>query len=149
MPQDEIRNLWEKIKEQRPNIENINAFISYVTNTWIKPGAIFELSLWNHYLDLDLRTNNYCEGFNSKASKLVSKSHPNFYALVSHLKTLEAEAHIKIVQINFGHAPAKKRKKAYYEKFNEHYELISKRYVRGSDNIDEFFNKTCVNVAHV
>ena len=47
-------------------IENVEDFYDYVTNTWIDDGALFDCVSLNYYDFKSLRTNNHIEGWHHR-----------------------------------------------------------------------------------
>jgi hypothetical protein len=83
MPPQTIGKLWAMIMDDYQDIENIDEFYNYVTNTWIDDDALFEFSLWNYYDFESLRTNNHVEGWHHRLNNdLNNINHPHFYLFI-------------------------------------------------------------------
>ena len=50
----------------------------------------FDKYIWNHYESDGLRTNNLCEGYNSKMKKYTNTTHPDIYKAIRLLQRGEA-----------------------------------------------------------
>lgn len=77
--QIEIRKRIEKISDLFLK-EKMLSFDSYFSRTWMD--KIYKKSDWNQLVDIQLRSNNWSESFNSLFSKRFCKPHPNIYQLV-------------------------------------------------------------------
>ncbi len=73
------------------------------------------------------RTNNSCEGYNSRLSRRVVISHPNIYELIKVLKIEHANKAAFLMQIDAGHCPQKKRKLD--QDIDDHLEKIGLSYM--------------------
>ena len=58
--------------------EAVVKFNSYFERTWIIGN--FRLEVWNHFRG-DVRSNNICEGYNSRLARRAKRSHLNTYRL--------------------------------------------------------------------
>ncbi|CAF4221176.1 unnamed protein product [Rotaria sp. Silwood2] len=65
------------------DIENIEDFYDYVTNTWIDDDALFDYILWNYYDFKSSTTNNHLEGCHHRLNNdLNNVVHPHFYLFI-------------------------------------------------------------------
>ena len=71
------------------DLNKLNKFVSYLTDTWVKSTATFPRSIRNFHENQSHRTNNICETFNKKKNSLISKKKPNIYKLIYLLKDQE------------------------------------------------------------
>ena len=71
MPTREIGKLWVVIMDEYQDIENIEGFYDYVTNTWRDDDALFDFVLWNYYDFKSLRTNNHVGGWHHRLNNVV------------------------------------------------------------------------------
>ena len=60
-------------------------FNDYFNYTWVS-GSVYNCEDWNQLDDIEVRTNNWCESWNSDFSKRFSKSHHNIFTLVETIK---------------------------------------------------------------
>ena len=79
MPPREIAKLSITIMDEHQNIENIEGFYDYVTNTWIDDDVLFDSVLWNYYDFKSLRTNNHVEGWYYRLNNVI---YPHFYLFI-------------------------------------------------------------------
>ena len=83
MPPQAIGELWVMIMDEYQDIERIEQFYDYVTNTWIDDDALFDVNLWNYYDFESLRTNNHLEGWHHRLNNdLNNVTHPHFYVFL-------------------------------------------------------------------
>ncbi|CAF2865192.1 unnamed protein product [Rotaria sp. Silwood2] len=83
MPPQEISKLWVMIIDEYQDIENIEDFYDYVTNTWIDDDALFDYILWNYYDFKSSTTNNHLEGCHHRLNNdLNNVVHPHFYLFI-------------------------------------------------------------------
>ena len=83
MPPQEVSKLWVMIMDEYQDIENIEGFYDYITNTWIDDDALFDSVLWNYYDFKSLRTNNHLEGWHHRLNiDLHNVVHQHFYLFI-------------------------------------------------------------------
>ena len=75
----EIGKLWVIIMDEYQDIENIEGFYDYLTNTWIDDDALFDSVLWNYYDFKSLRTNSHVKGWHHRLNNVV---YPHFYLFI-------------------------------------------------------------------
>ena len=80
----------------------------YFLDTWLCGN--YPDDIWTHFNSWTPRTNNGCEGYNSRLSRRVVISHPNIYELITILKQEHDNKSAFLVQLEDGHCPQKKRK---------------------------------------
>ena len=91
--------------------ESVMKFNSYFERTWIMGN--FRLEVWNHFRS-DVRSNNICEGYNSRLARRAKRTHLNTYRLISLLKSEQTNKEAEILQT----VSAPRRRKI-YEKVDE------------------------------
>ena len=69
----------------------------YFHETWINGN--FLLTIWNHFRSDIPRTNNNCEGYNSRLAKRAVKSHLNIYELNLLFKSENANKEAHLLQL--------------------------------------------------
>ena len=69
----------------------------------------FPLRMWNHFTNAGPRTNNNVEGFHSRVNRLLPHRHPNIYRFVELIKGIEKCERSKLIQINAGAPPPRRR----------------------------------------
>ena len=83
MPTREIGKLCVVIMNEYQDIENIEGFYDYVTNTWRDDDALFDSVLWNYYDFKSLRTNNHVEEWHHRLNNnLNNVVYPHFYLFI-------------------------------------------------------------------
>ena len=83
MPPRKIVKLWVMIMDEYQDIENMEGFYDYVTNTWRDDDVLFDSVLWNYYDFKSLRTNNYVEGWHHRLNNnLNNVVYPHFYLFI-------------------------------------------------------------------
>jgi hypothetical protein len=87
VPPHQVHDVWLAAMNE-VNDEVAQPFIDYVTTTWVDDmEARFPIELWTQFDNIDgIRTNNHLEGWHSSINKLLSRPHPNIYALIEIFK---------------------------------------------------------------
>ena len=85
----------------------INGWNDYFVSQWLENPHL-PISTWN-VCGEEHRTNNTCEGYNSKLNRAVRKKHPNIYELIKVLQVEEASTRLMIHQTESGEPPKKRR----------------------------------------
>ena len=78
---------YDLVLTHTPDLPATFQFNEYFHETWINGN--FPLTIWNNFRSDITRTNNNCEGYNSRLAKTV-KSHLNIYRLILLLKSENA-----------------------------------------------------------
>ena len=60
---------------------------------------------------MNIRTNNICEGYNSRLAKRAGKNHLNIYELILVFKSEQINKEAYILQLDGGQQAAKRRKR--------------------------------------
>jgi hypothetical protein len=84
----------------------ITRFTDYVTESWVEGK---QLELWNHFDNDRARTSNNVEGWHSKVNKLCQHAHPNIFATMKMLQTIQPTNEAKIIQLESGGKPRPKK----------------------------------------
>ena len=66
--------------------------------------------MWNVY-QVNLRTNNHCEGWNNRFNRLVNKHHPNIWHLLTAIRDEQASSTVTRLQITAGQEVLHRNKK--------------------------------------
>ena len=77
-----------------------------------RENTLYPVSFWNikKRVDEDLpRTNNAVEGFHSALRSSITCKHPNIWKFIAALKKEEELQQTKIIQVNRGDDPARKK----------------------------------------
>lgn len=121
---------WQKIKNLI-NIENNEKLLQvkkYFEHTWFSSNSIFSLNMWNHFNNLNRKTNNHLEGWHNKINRNLTEKHPNIYKLLNIIKT-EQSASINKIKLseNVCVSPKTKRnviwRNNYISKCNQEYTI--------------------------
>ena len=121
LPQNDVVSGFEELIDDDEIPEEI---VSYFATNYIggergrgsrrrRLDPLFPIPLWNVYERTVCempRTNNNLEGFHSSLRISVTNSHPNIWKLIDALKNEEGLARTKIIQVNCGNLPSKKKK---------------------------------------
>ena len=99
----------------------------YFVSQWLE-NPYLQISTWN-VCGEEHRTNNTCEGYNSKLNRAVSKKHPNIYELIKVRQVEEESTRLMIHQTESGEPPKKRRN--FYTKENSKLLLFLEEYKNG------------------
>ena len=89
-------------------MNTVKKFFNYFENTWLMGN--YSLNIWNHFR-MNIRTNNICEGYNSRLDKRTGKKHLNIYELILVFKSEQINKEAYILQIDGGQQSAKRRRR--------------------------------------
>lgn len=105
IPVDKVDDVWIELLDGVPIAvdsaaatafnENVTKFCDYVTENYIDTD-LFPKPLWNQY-EAEKRTNNDCEGYNSKLSKFLN-SHPNIWRFIIKIQSEETTASLLFIR---------------------------------------------------
>ena len=79
--------------DEYPSVER---FTDYMLKTWID-NPIFDIKLWNHFRNADIRVNNNNEGYHSGFNNKCPTPHPNIWKFIELIK----EEEYLLVQIRY------------------------------------------------
>ena len=117
LPQEDVIEAFQNLSED----ENIPIeFVSYFELNYIgvmrgrtrRENPLYPASFWNVKKRVDeglSRTNNAVEGFHSALRSSITCKHPNIWKLIAALKKEEELQQTKIIHVNRGDAPARKK----------------------------------------
>ena len=77
-------------------------------NTWLSGN--YPIAMWNQFRSDVPRTNNSCEGYNSRLAKRALQHHLNIYALICLFQAEQINKEAYILQLESGQQPTKRRK---------------------------------------
>ena len=81
VPSAQVTTAFALFKEHyTPNCPRCKEFILYFFDTWLNGSN--PVPMWNQFRAEVLRTNNDCEGYNSRLAKRALKPHLNVYELI-------------------------------------------------------------------
>ena len=90
-----------------PNSRGCREFNLYLFDTWLT--GSYPIPIWNQFHAEVPRTNNDCEGYNSRLAKRALKSHLMVYELILLFRGQQLNKEAYILQIEGGQQPAKRR----------------------------------------
>jgi hypothetical protein len=111
----------------------VTKFADYVTETWVE-GQSF--STWNHFDTEGPRTTNHVEGWHGKVNKICRHAHPNIYAMLTLLQSMQATNEAKMIQLVAG-GKVRKRRKVYIE-LDTRLQQLKTRYLNGQLGLLEY-----------
>ena len=84
-------------------------FNDYFMNyTWLSGNYL--IAMWNQFRSGVQRTNNSCEGYNSRLAKRALQPHMNIYVLIRLFQAEQVNKEAYILQLESGQQPVKRRK---------------------------------------
>ena len=111
-------------------------FPSYYEETWLGTQEKIEMA---NVFDREIRTNNATEGWNNKVSRYINIAHPNVYQVIKFFKDEESQSKTKLLQLEQGNNPPKRRKQ-YVDKDKQITE-IKRSYISGQISDSEFLER--------
>ncbi|XP_018495401.1 uncharacterized protein LOC108864373 [Galendromus occidentalis] len=110
VPLDRIDDAWLEINSESPSSEHaayekLEAFISYIIQTWLENDSVFRRHLWNHYRNFGARTTNHVEGWHQALNRIVKKRHLNIFEMISHLQKQEEKFRLDMMRLRMGQPP--------------------------------------------
>ena len=110
VPSAQVTTAFALIKEHyTPNCRVCTEFNLYFFNTWLT--GSYPVPIWNQFHAEVPRTNNDCEGYNSRLAKRTLKSHLNVYEFILLFRDEQLNKEAYILQIERGQQPAKRRRR--------------------------------------
>ncbi len=79
LPRDQVRPIFDQL--QATASPTLAALFNYFQQQWF---VNVSPNMWNVF-DVDLRTNNSCEGWHSRFNSMLNKHHPNLWYLLQFL----------------------------------------------------------------
>jgi hypothetical protein len=74
-------NLWVN-GVKRPDL---TTFFTYVRSSYVAPGTVAQIAMWNVFYTDHHRTNNNLEGYHQGLKYKIRESHPGLWKLIGHL----------------------------------------------------------------
>lgn len=132
IPIEEINTAWVYIKTLYPSREtDVLAFFEYFESTWLENNqSMFNRKIWSHFNNYEARTNNAAEGFNSRLSRRLNKTHPSIYEVLNILKQIQVVNELEVNCLILGNSP--RRQKKIYRIAHQHILNSRERYLSGS-----------------
>ena len=109
-PSAQVTTAFALIKEHyAPNCRGCKEFNLYIFDTWLT--GSYHVPIWNQFRAEVPRTNNDCEGYNSRLAKRALKPHLNVYEFILLFRDEQLNKEAYILQIEEGQQPAKRRRR--------------------------------------
>ncbi|XP_068213872.1 uncharacterized protein [Palaemon carinicauda] len=150
LPVEEVINAFEELSEDELLPME---FISYFELAYIgairgrcrrREESLYPITIWNmrsRVINKLPRTNNALEGFHSALNQSITCKIPNIWKLIDVLKKEEALTETKILHLQLGEKPAKKKK---YEKLDNCIEKLTEEY--DGSNYSNFLKTVAYNL---
>jgi hypothetical protein len=145
VPVDEVRNLWNIIKEERPTVRRVDEIVDYFEGYYIN--GPFKIAIWNHFdTKGQPKTNNHLEGYNLKIKLAISVAHPDIYAAIKHFQDFELDASIEYFKAVSG-APGRPRRKRMVMK-DDQFHTIKEMFLSNEITLD-VYAKRCTSLMFI
>ena len=105
-----IHFAWQGIKANRPDLTNIDNFVSYFEDVWLV--GHFPKAEWNVYNTDGPWTNNHLEGWHNRLKRVVGKTHPNIFKCVEIFQREQTSTEISLQQLSTGSKPPRRTLKS-------------------------------------
>lgn len=100
MPANRVEDVWFNALEDNDDFSQaVTRFKGYITETWVEERPLRE---WNDFDNNRPTTTNNVEGWHSKLNKLTQHAHPNIFALIRLLQTIQGANKLEIIQLEAG-----------------------------------------------
>ena len=110
VPSAQVTTAFALIKEHyTPNCRWCKEFNLYFFDIWLT--GSYPVPIWNQFGAEVPRTNNDCEGYNSRLAKRALKPHLNVYELILLFRDEQLNKEAYVLQIEGGQQPAKRRRR--------------------------------------
>ena len=122
-----IRNVSELFQQIRVNAPvELNPLFIYFEQQWL---VNIPLEMWNVY-EVDIRTNNSCEGWHNRFNRAVNKHHANIWHILRCIKDEQASTEVMRNQMAAGQDLVKERRQ--YKAIKARIQRIRDRYRAGT-----------------
>ena len=95
-----MNSAWQGIKAEKPELCNMENFISYFEDTWLVGN--FPKAEWNVYNTDGPRTNNHLEGWHNRLKRVVGKPHTNIFECVEIFQREQMATELLLMQLSTG-----------------------------------------------
>ncbi|KAJ8360335.1 hypothetical protein SKAU_G00168600 [Synaphobranchus kaupii] len=113
-------------------------FITYVRNTYIRPGSTFPAALWNVFeRGMDQRTNNHIESYHRTLNDAVQVRHPSLWLFIRRLKDRQTLTEERTTMAERGEAPPPRRRK--WRDLETQLLRLKGQYNDGNRNIESYW----------
>jgi len=122
-----IRNVSELFQQIWVNAQvELNPLFIYFEQQWF---VNVPLEMWNVY-EVDIRTNNSCEGWHNRFNRAVNKHHANIWHILRCIKDEQASTEVMRNQMAAGQDLVKERRQ--YKAIKARIQRIRDRYRAGT-----------------
>jgi hypothetical protein len=118
----------------------LQPLFTYFEQQWL---VNVPLQLWN-VCDVDIRTNNGCEGWHNRFNRAVDKHHPNIWHLLHCIKEEQASTEVTIFQISSGQDVLREVPK--YKTIKKRIQNLRDRYRSGTIDVMSFVDGVSHNI---
>ena len=142
IPEIYIIPVFESLLEKAHQLNdiNLNNFMKYFENEWIK-GT--EFSYWNYYNEFEIKTNNPSEGYNYKLNSIFKNKRPFLYHALYEYRILIKESYDNYIDNMAKHSsqivqkdPLRNEVKNILDKFDNDYINLRKDNENINDDMD-------------
>lgn len=134
VPVNQVEDVWlNALEENEDQGPEVTRFTDYVTETWVEGLPRRE---WNHYDNDGPRTTNHAEGWHSKVNKMCQHAHPNIFAAVKLLQSIQATNEAKMLQLSAGGKKRPTKKK--YRLLDSRLQQLKDRFQAGQIGVLEY-----------
>ncbi|KAL8581918.1 hypothetical protein ACOMHN_010292 [Nucella lapillus] len=130
-----IRRRTRRLVVIHPDLDD---FLNYVRNTYIRAGYPFPPVVWNVFDRLmDQRTNNHVESFHRAFNDAVQIRHPPLWSFLRHLKDHQTVTEETVTRARRGEAPPRRRRK--WRLLEERLVALKCQYNHGDRDLNEYW----------
>ena len=133
-----IRSTFLQLKHVAPNI--LLPLFAYFEQQWL--GSV-PLAMWNVH-EVDIRTNNNCEGWHNRFNRAVDRHHPNIWHLLRTINDKQASMEVLRSQIAAGQTVMREGSK--YRTMKKNIDNLRFRYIEGSIDVISFLDGISYNI---
>ncbi|CAF4164323.1 unnamed protein product, partial [Rotaria sordida] len=127
---NDVKLAFEDLKDDSPII--LRDLFNYFETFWM---TNLPLHLWN-VSDLQIRTNNYCEGWHNRFNNRVNKYHPNIWYFINCSKQEEVYFRHRVIQMRAGATGRPKTKRT--NCVQRRIDTLADRYANDEINLQEY-----------
>jgi hypothetical protein len=117
------------------NDTSLKELFSYFSTTWL---TSFPPPMWNVFSE-SIRTNNMVEGWHSKMTKKIGRSHPNIFQWLKCIQDEQANTELTCRHAELGAALATRRRK--YRLFDDCIERVQDLFVQGDVTVFQYLER--------
>jgi len=138
LPLSVIHVTFRQLKAAAP--PSVHPLFAYFEQQWL--GNV-PIKMWNVH-NVDIRTNNDCEGWHNRFNRLVDKHHPNVWHLLHCIREEQASTDVTRCQIRAGKIVSRQIRK--YKVMQKSIETIRTRYDAGTIDVISYLDGISYNL---